>query len=303
MSSIDCRQIIEKGAQFSNQRDSERLKKLYEVAKAQSQDLSCKVTELNSRLETQSAAYKAELEHLQQVNKSMQLKLSHLSTSSDFSGIVEMYETVIQSMKASQTATNEQLVALTKALQTEDAYKTLAQSLLKVQHDLISKEAEVARLQSFERKWVLSRRCVENLNKRAREMHGLIDKQASALEDYEFELNKTKDELEALRASYRDISVEAKVTKDSLDELQGEFQAVKRVERTRSISRSPGRDRSAELIMKQLQRELMERRQHACVRIANDLSTEIQGLFKAIERAYAREQNLVARLASVKCTS
>lgn len=300
LSSIEGREVMERGSLYTTDRTLERYKNLYEKAQAHVDTMQKDIAELRLNHDTQMANREVELENLRQLNQALQLKLTQVTSANEFSGIVELYEHNIEVMKAKQAALSDQMVEVLEQLETDGVHKTLTQTLLRAQHELISKEAEVARMQGFERKWLLSRRCLDNLNKRAKEMHGLIDKQASALEDYEFELNKTKDELEALRATYRDVAVEAKVSKENLTELQGEFKAVKRIERTRSISRSPGRDRSAELIMKQLQKELLDRRQHSCMRLANDLSIEIQGLYKAIERAYKREQNMVARLGSLK---
>jgi hypothetical protein len=300
LSSIECRDLIYKGEQYSAEQDIERYKSLFENARAENESLTACYKELTTKLETQSTAQQVELESLRQANQALQIQLKQLVTASDFSGIVELYERSLEVERAKQTALSEQMIQLVKQTEEDGLHKALTLNLLKTQHELISKEAEIARMQGFERKWVLSRRCLDNLNKRSKEMHSLIDKQASQLEDYEFELGKTTQELTALRNSYRGVSMEAKTHKDHLDELQGEIKVTKRIERVRSVSSSPSKDRSAELIMKRLQRELVERRQHSAVRLANDLSIEIQGLYRAMERAYSREQNLVSRLAEVR---
>jgi hypothetical protein len=300
LSSIECRDLIYKGEQYTAEQDIERYKSLFEQAKADNESLTACYEELTTKLETQSTAQQVELESLRQANQSLQIQLKQLASASEFSGIVELYEHSLEVERAKQTALSEQMIQLVKQMEVDGVHKALTQNLLKTQHELISKEAEIARMQGFERKWVLSRRCLDNLNKRSKAMHSLIDKQASALEDYEFELGKTTQELTALRNSYRGVSIEAKAHKDNLEELQGEIKVAKRIERVRSVSSSPSKDRSAELIMKRLQRELVERRQHSAVRLANDLSIEIQGLYRALERAYSREQNLVSRLAEVR---
>ena len=279
-------------------------------------------------IEELRVANEVEIENLKLVNCNLRQKLKILQENSDFLQIFEMYEQEIGKLeKVIKSLRDEQVGALalfessvevvektegeieTLQRKYKIAIKEAAKYSKSLESSLLNHEKDLNLVKKNERKWLLSRRCFENMSKKTVAQETIIGKQSrflqlndstfqemmQELEKLQKEVSALKSDNSALSSAHKTLEEELKIMKEIAATSGMPEETLKRIHKNLSAPDKVQVDFVINLL-RRFQLELKNKKQESFL---DNIIHEVSALSTALVESKTREKNLFEVLMSV----
>jgi hypothetical protein len=273
-----------------------------------------------------------EIENMKLENQSLKQKIRTLQETSEFQNIFEIYENEISKLeKVIKTLRQEQINALTdfensvevlekpendlETLQRKYkiAIKEASRYSKSLEASLLTHEKDLSTIKKNERKWLLSRRCFENMTRKTLVQESLIGKQTKSLQMNESTFQEMIEELESLQKETTSLKSLTSSLQSSNTLLQEELKIMKEIASTSGMPeetlkrlqknlQNPEKIESDFIInlLRRFQLDLNNKKQESFL---DNVIHEVQTLAEALRQSRTREKNLLEVLNAMQSSN
>lgn len=303
--------------------------KQYSVDSSKADTSLLKLQVFQQEMEEIRVASEVEIENLRLENCALKQKIRVLQEGSSFLGIFDLYEAeigklekVIRDLRDAQVnALNNFEDSVEIGLTSESDVEILQRKYKKalkeaagysrsLELNLMENEKEISRVKKGERKWLLTRRCFENMTRKTVAQESLIGKQSRFLQMNDSTFQEMIQEIEKLEKENEILKSEKSDLLSTTSHLEEELKIMKEIAATSGMPeetlnrihknlKSPNTTQGDFLInlIKRLQQELPTKKLQNFV---DNILHELENILSSLSASQIREKNLFEVLLAVQ---